>query len=76
MVHYLYFPGQAAARQARDRLEQRGFSTEVRRAALGPDWLVLAKGADEARAREDELTTLAAEFGGEYDGWESELGAG
>lgn len=75
MMHYLYFPAHAAACKARDRLQLRGFSTEVRRAAVGADWLVLARGTDEAGAPDDELTRLAAELGGEYDGWESEFGA-
>jgi hypothetical protein len=75
MNHYLYFPKKPNAEEAGEWLRRRGFSVEVRKGADGENWLTLARRAppetgeqmDELR---DEMETLAAQFGGEYDGWE------
>jgi hypothetical protein len=73
--HFLYFPLEAVARQVQQRLVQRGgFTIDVRPAAQGTDWLVLVSdrfASDESVAQE--LERLAAQFKGEYDGWEIEL---
>lgn len=84
MKHYLYFPKKTNAEEAGERLRSQGFSVQVRKGASGEDWLTLATKAppmtgeqmDELR---DEMETLAAQFGGEYDGWEAvtdSLGSG
>jgi Regulator of ribonuclease activity B len=73
--HFLYFPKKLNAEKASKELRSSGFSVEVRRAATGKEWLVLAtvtqtqSGAQLANPR-DELEALAARLGGEYDGLE------
>jgi hypothetical protein len=76
MKHYLYFPKKPNAEDAGERLRSRGFSVEVRKGVDGGNWLVLAtkaspKTGEEMDERRDELEALAAQFGGEYDGWEA-----
>ncbi|MGA9043134.1 MAG: ribonuclease E inhibitor RraB [Terriglobales bacterium] len=78
MKHYLYFSKKLNAEEAGERLRIRGFSVEVRKGADGETWLALATKApprtveqmDELR---DEMEALAAQFGGEYDGWEAAI---
>jgi hypothetical protein len=78
MKHYLYFSKRPNAEEAGEQLRSRGFSVEVRKGASGEDWLALATKAppetgeqmDELR---DEMEGLAAQFGGEYDGWEAAI---
>jgi len=76
--HYFYFAKKPNAEEAGEQLRSRGFSVQVRKAASGKDWLTLATKApprtgeqmDELR---DEMEALAAQFGGQYDGWEAAI---
>jgi hypothetical protein len=75
MRHYLYFPKKLDAEEAGRRLRERGFSVEVRKGADGDNWLALAthgtpKNAGEIEELREEMEALAANLGGEYDGWE------
>jgi len=78
MRHYLYFPEKSDAEKAGAALRNQGFSVEIRKGAGGEDWLALAikrspatsEDIDETR---DEMESLAAQFSGEYDGWEITL---
>jgi len=78
--HYLYFPAKKNAVDAGQELQSRGYSVEVRKGADGVSWLALARKLapktdeqmDELRA---EMETLAAQFHGEYDGWEAAIGS-
>lgn len=78
MKYYLYFPKKSNAEEASERLRSRGFSVEVRKAARGEDWLTLAtkappKTGEQMAELRDEMEALAAQFGGEYDGWEAAM---
>lgn len=78
MKHFLYFPEEANAREVSERLQSRGFSVEVSKGAGAENWCVLATKAppttgeqmDELR---DVMEGLAAQFGGDYDGWEAAI---
>ncbi|HWX56193.1 MAG TPA: ribonuclease E inhibitor RraB [Verrucomicrobiae bacterium] len=76
--HYFYFPTQSAADEAAKPLLARGWSVTVKPGADGTDWLALAtqpaRGDEEMWPLWEELTELAAEFGGNYDGFERPLG--
>ncbi len=74
MNHYLYFATKTNAEEAGEQLRRRGFSVQVRLAANGERWLILAtkappKTGEEMDELRDEMEALAAQFGGEYDGW-------
>jgi hypothetical protein len=77
--HYVYMPTQEAANSVASELKYRGYSTEVRPAALGSAWLVPAshdvvvsvRGA--AAVRQSMETLITEHGGGEYDGWEAAL---
>jgi len=76
MKHYLYFPKEPNAQGAGELLRSRGFSVEVRKGASGEDWLAVAtkagpKTSEQMDELRDEMEALAAQFGGEYDGWEA-----
>ena len=77
--HFLYFHTEANARQIRQKLSARGFGIEVRPAAQGTEWLVLLSDrcttAESLTQTHTELENLAAEFNGQYDGWELEVGS-
>jgi hypothetical protein len=78
MKHYLYFAKKANAEEAGEQLRHRGFSVEVRKSASGEDWLILAtkappKTGEQIDELRDEMEALAAQFGGEYDGWEAAI---
>ena len=78
MRHYLYFPRKAEAESAGEQMQNRGFSVEIRKSADGENWLVLATGStpntgEEMGALRDSMEALAAQFGGEYDGWEAAI---
>jgi hypothetical protein len=80
MRHFLYFPEKADAESASVRLRDLEFSVEIRRGADGINWLVLATGDPPKNAEQmDELRgdmeALAAQFRGEYDGWEAAVDA-
>jgi len=75
MRHYLYFRKKPNAEQAGKWLRDRGFSVEIRKAADGETWLALAtktppKAAEDMDDLRHEMEGLAAQLGGEYDGWE------
>jgi hypothetical protein len=75
MRHYLYFPKKPAVRKAEERLGGSGFAVEVRKGAVGRNWLVLAtrtppQTGEEADQVRNEMEALASELNGEYDGWE------
>lgn len=76
--HYLYFPLEEAAKNVAEMLRQRGFVVEERLGADGINRLVLAK--NQMVPTEAEignmralLEQIAAEKGGEYDGWDVEV---
>jgi hypothetical protein len=76
MKHYLYFSKRTNAEEAGERLRRRGFSVEVRKGGDGENWLVLAmktppKTGEQMSELRDEMESLTAQFGGEYDGWEA-----
>lgn len=78
MKHYLYFPTKASAEAAGTRLRSEGVSVEIRKGAGGENWLALAAKAPPQIAEEmegirDQMEALAAQFGGEYDGWETAI---
>lgn len=71
---FLYFPSVDAAERGAAALANRGFSTEVRQGADGNATLCLAKkrmvpDVDELTRLRVELGEIAANLGGEYDGW-------
>lgn len=72
--HYLYFTAQKDADLAATKLLRRGWSTRVRQAATGDDWLLLATqpatGNEEMEDIYNELCSFAEELYGHYDGWE------
>jgi hypothetical protein len=75
--HYLYFPSEEAARSAAAAIHERGFDASHRLGALGDAWLVLVKSQiipTESRIAELRamFEQIAADNGGEYDGWEAE----
>jgi hypothetical protein len=80
ILHYLYLPSEHHASDVAARLRSLGFSTTERRGADGINWLVLAKHevvpSEEAiGATRTLIEELARGAGGEYDGWEAEVGA-
>ena len=73
---YLYFPTEAAATAAAAQAWSSSLPTRVVPGAMDSGWLCLASGTlvptDEAiRAASTRLQAVAAEHGGEYDGWEA-----
>jgi hypothetical protein len=76
IVNYLYFPQQKAARRAARALEGHHYAVQVGKAADGTEWLLLAtigiipSIANLAEIRRH-LETVAAQYGGDYDGWEA-----
>ena len=75
--HYLYFPTQEEAKQAREKLRERGFSAHVGEPLPGySDWCLLAThraviSESSIGLLRASMGRLAAEFGGKYDGWEA-----
>jgi hypothetical protein len=73
---YFYHPDQTGAQQLCGALVQDGFDTIVTDSAAGDDWLCLAsltmlptlENLTKLNAR---FEALIAEYGGEYDGWET-----
>jgi hypothetical protein len=75
---YLYFAAKRAAVAVAQTLEAQGFATKVRREADEENWLCLATRAmlpDEPTLDRlgRWLDELAAQHGGEFDGWESDV---
>ncbi len=78
ITFWLYFPTRKGAESAGSKLADLGFSSECQRAAGSKEWLCLA--TKEVVPRIGELILIhrtmdriAGEFGGMYDGWETEL---
>ena len=81
--YYLYFPSEEAARRAAQRLTAEGYGAEVRDASdagASNPWLTFAaahlpESDDELDLDdvEEHLEALAAEEGGEYDGYERDV---
>ncbi len=76
--HYLYLATQAAANQVAAEARGKDLEVTVRQSAAGPDWLVQvihsASSPEELDAVSDRLATVVQRYGGEYDGWEVEVG--
>jgi hypothetical protein len=75
MQHYLYFRERSNAEKAATWFRSQGFSVEVRRSADDENWLTLVKhepppNDDKMGKFRVEIESLAAQLGGEYDGWE------
>ena len=72
--HYFYFPQREDADRAAKKLHERGWA--IQPVTLGTDnknWLVLAGQPghpDDIAKLHDELDHFAAQFHGQYDGWE------
>jgi hypothetical protein len=79
---YLYFPTQEVANKAQAALfGEADMTSEVREAAVGDDYLLLVTmhSTDPAlllNTNRAKFEKLAAQFGGEYDGWEAEANRG
>jgi hypothetical protein len=76
--HYLYFGAEQASAAAAEELRRSDFTTEERLGADEVSWLVLASHkmtpSNEGVAFVREvMETVAARFGGEYDGWDAEV---
>jgi hypothetical protein len=74
--HYLYLPDARSGGLVAADLLRDGFAIEERVGADGDSWLVLATHtiipSEETLARlRQAMEALAAQFGGEYDGWEA-----
>lgn len=79
MRHYLYFPRKRDAQAAGKKLLDQGFEVQIRKGADGETWLALAISDvpttdEQMDGLRDEMESLAAQCGGEYDGWESAMG--
>jgi hypothetical protein len=73
---YLYHSDQAGALQLCDALVVEGFDTLVTTSAAGDDWLCLASltmlpTLENLTNLNTRFEALIAEYGGEYDGWET-----
>lgn len=76
---YMYFATEAVARTAERELAPTDVHCEVRPAAKGPTWLVLAKitappAEANVEAESERFQALAERLGGEFDGWEAAVG--
>lgn len=74
--HFLYFPNRVNAERAAQWFQSQGFLVEFRLGADGENWLTSVKHPTPATTEEmdklrDEMEALAADLGGEYDGWEA-----
>jgi len=77
VIHVVYFPSEEAARAAADKIEAANWSTAVEPPGdTIAEWSVSADGErvvgpDTISAFRSWFEHLAAEYGGEYDGWEA-----
>ncbi len=75
---YLYLPTREKADNVAFELTAERFCVEVERGASGNDWLCLATkeivpDANTLLSLREMLSKLAADYGGEYDGWETQV---
>ncbi len=75
---YLYFPAEQSAHQAAEKLEADGFEGELKPSAADSSWLCLVRKRmvpelSEIAALRRKLTSLAKEFKGQFDGWETRI---
>ena len=79
-IHYLYLPSEGRAQLAASELAGRDRKFEVRRAATGPNWVVIVKQtmvvspASIGEIRK-QIEAVAKRHGGQYDGWEAAVTA-
>jgi hypothetical protein len=82
-IHYFYFPTAAGAEEARKDLEKMNFETRAGLMLEGEPaprrWPVTAErkeviNGEVIHALRKPLTEVAERFGGEYDGWEAQVG--
>lgn len=78
VLHYVYFPAKRSASLAAEALRRHGFEVEERLGADGVNWLALARhrivpSEESIGAARETVERVAAEHGGEYDGWEAEV---
>jgi regulator of ribonuclease activity B len=78
MEFYLRFPTQELANEVADEIEAEGFTVEVKRVAEDKGWLcyVTKKMVPEGpkiTVIGERFSTLAREYEGEYDGWETSV---
>jgi hypothetical protein len=75
--HFFHFPTVDGARFARERLTTHGFQSRTEKESIQPpSWLVVAEKVavvDEnvAMGYRQDLTALATDLGGRYEGWEA-----
>jgi regulator of RNase E activity RraB len=75
---YLYFPAEDLAHKVADEIEADGYKVEVKRAPRGGTWMCyvtrrMAPKRAEIAAMGKRFRELAQKYGGEYDGWETEV---
>ncbi len=78
MEFYLYFPTEDVAARVADEIEADGYRVEVKRAPRGPAWMCyvtrrMTPKKSEIAAMGRRFRELAEKYGGEYDGWETEV---
>jgi hypothetical protein len=76
--HFIYTPTREAARTIAEELKQRGFQAKEHLSGKEAGWLVLARHeiaptAKTLLAIRSAMEALAADIGGQYDGWEVEI---
>jgi hypothetical protein len=85
ITYYFYFPSRQIAQTVAERLEKSGFSIQEIAPAPAPWWKRIfgpkswsciverdiVPAAETVFHITDNFNAIAAEFGGEYDGWES-----
>lgn len=81
-LYYLYFRDEDAALVGAAAARDLGFTVDVREPSDGvDDWAVVCEHAalvldpDTVRTNTDRFDALAAEHGGQYDGWEAAVSA-
>jgi Regulator of ribonuclease activity B len=74
-VHFLYFDDEKSTRAAVDQLGETGYGGGARQTEDG-DFVIQAErnevpSMENVRRMREFMETIAAQFGGEYDGWEA-----
>ncbi len=79
MEFYLFFPTEELAHRVAERIADNGFRVEVKKTPQGrPAWMCYVTKSMVPRHAEiaaigKRFSAIAQEFGGEYDGWETEV---